>query len=97
MMLTDGLRATGRYPTPRPERVAAISPLAQARKGTYTVPTFIVHGDADEIVPVGMSGELLVLPGKGRVFDMSCRPGRDGWETEVVPGYAFLMDVVGLR
>ena len=109
-IFTDGFRASGQYSAPSAESVTAISPLAQVRKGTYKVPTFVVHGDEDEIVPVGMSAEfvqmlrekgvrseLLVVPGKGHIFDLFCRPGRDGWETDVVPGYQFLVDVLDGR
>lgn len=107
-IFTDGFSSSGDYTAPSHESVTAISPMAQARKGTYKVPTFIVHGNEDEIVPLGMSAEfvqtlkekgvrseLLVVPGKGHIFDLFHRPGRDGWETEVVPGYEFLVDVVG--
>lgn len=109
-IITDGFKASEKYTEPSPERVAAISPQAQARKGNYKVPTFVVHGDRDEIVPIEMSAEfvqtlkakgvrseLLVVPGKGHIFDLFCRPGRDGWDTEVVPGYKFLMDVLGMH
>ncbi|KAK8051164.1 hypothetical protein PG993_002549 [Apiospora rasikravindrae] len=36
---------------PSPDRIAAISPLAQLRAGNYVVPTFIVHGSEDEVAP----------------------------------------------
>ena len=42
----------------------------------------------------GVRSELLVVPGKGHIFDLFYRPGRDGWDTDVVPGYQFLVDVV---
>ncbi|KAI9811990.1 MAG: Type I Iterative PKS [Pycnora praestabilis] len=106
-IFTDGFSPSGTYSALKPDRVAAISPLAQVRKGTYKVPTFIVHGDQDEIVPVNMSREfegalkekgirteLLVVKGKGHIFDLFYRPGREGWDQEVVPGYEFLVDVL---
>ncbi|KAK8079489.1 hypothetical protein PG997_007307 [Apiospora hydei] len=37
--------------TPSPDRIAAISPLAQLQAGKYDVPTFIVHGSGDEVAP----------------------------------------------
>ena len=60
-----------------------VSPLAQARAGTYRVPTVLVHGCLDDLVPVGQARQmeealaetgvdvrLLEIEGAGHSFDM---------------------------
>ncbi|KAK0647379.1 Methylphloroacetophenone synthase [Lasiodiplodia hormozganensis] len=88
---------------PDAERVAAISPMAQLRRGKYKVPTFIIHGTKDEIVPystavafadalraAGVEGELLTVQGARHIHDVSLKPGNKRWDDTVAPGYEFL-------
>lgn len=88
---------------PHPERVVAISPLAQVQRGNYTVPTFLIHGTNDEIVPyhtavtfvdalraVGVEGQLLTVQGARHIHDVTLKIGSKGWDETVAPGYEFL-------
>lgn len=92
---------------PSPERVAAISPMAQLRAGRYTTPTFLIHGEKDEIVPFhtavkfadalkgyGVKGGLLAVKGAKHIHDLPLRPGTERWQQEVAPGYEFLFSTV---
>ncbi|KAA8615013.1 polyketide synthase [Pyrenophora tritici-repentis] len=89
---------------PDAERVAAISPLAQLRRGNYTVPTFIIHGTKDEIVPyhtaaafvdalraAGVEGQLLTVQGARHIHDVALKPDTKRWDETVAPGYEFLL------
>ncbi|KAL8971451.1 MAG: hypothetical protein Q9197_003267 [Variospora fuerteventurae] len=74
------------------QRLDAINPLAHIRSGEYTVPTFIVHGEDDDVVPCGMSvaferalrekgvgSGIRVVKGAGHLFDLGVQyhePGR---------------------
>jgi dipeptidyl aminopeptidase/acylaminoacyl peptidase len=95
---------------PSPERVAAISPMAQLRAGRFTTPTFLVHGEKDEIVPFhtavkfadalkgyGVKGGLLAVKGAKHIHDLSLRPGTERWQQEVAPGYDFLFSTLDER
>lgn len=77
--------------------------MAQLRSGKYTTPTFLIHGERDEVVPFHtavkfadalneykLRGELLAVKGVKRIHDLSLRPGMDRWDKEVVTGYDFL-------
>ncbi|KAH7094593.1 BcPKS16, polyketide synthase [Paraphoma chrysanthemicola] len=87
--------------------IDSISPLAQARSGTYQVPTFIVHGDHDEIVPFqsaegfilalktkGLDCEILPVHGARHLYDLVAKPGTRIWEQGVLPGLEFLVRAV---
>ncbi|OJD29656.1 polyketide synthase [Diplodia corticola] len=93
---------------PDADRIAAISPLAQVRRGRYGVPTFVIHGTRDEIVPyasagafvdalrrAGVEGHLLTVRGARHIHDVSLRPGSERWEETVAPGYEFLLGHLG--
>lgn len=70
-------RLFGAGPDEAPELYAAFDPMANA---PLDVPVLIVHGDADEVVPLALSrayaersgGELVVVPGAGH-FDLHGR------------------------
>ena len=92
---------------PSPAQVAAVSPLAQLRRGAYEVPTFIIHGTHDQVAPFACAerfvAELreknilhgfLPLQGVDHIHDLKLRPGSREWETQVAPGYRFLFDSV---
>ena len=92
---------------PTPERIAAISPLSQVRAGNYSTPTFIIHGDRDEIVPfhtaerfvqamraAGVESGFLPIKGARHIYDLTLKPGQKGWGETVEPGYRFLFDIL---
>ncbi|KAK3167719.1 hypothetical protein OEA41_010847 [Lepraria neglecta] len=85
--------------------IASISPLAHLRRGTYTTPTFLIHGTEDEIVPFqtavafagvlrekGVRGGLAEVKGKRHIHDLKLREGEVGWEEGVGVGYRFLLE-----
>lgn len=93
---------------PDPERVAAISPMAQVRCGNYKTPTFVIHGEKDETIPetmavkfgkalkeAGVESEVLIVPGAKHMYDISMKPGKKGWEDNILPGYEFLFKALG--
>lgn len=95
------------FEKPSPSRVAAISPLAQARQGNYLTPTFIIHSQHDEVAPFaaaerlidelktqGVECGLLRLDKVSHLHDLRLRPGMAEWEEQVVPGYRFLVEAV---
>lgn len=93
------------FQTPSPSRVAAISPLAQARQGNYLTPTYIIHSPLDEVAPFaaaerlideikrrGVECGILRVDGVSHLHDLHMRPGSKEWEEQVVPGYRFLIE-----
>lgn len=93
---------------PDPKRVAAISPMAQLRAGKYTTPTFMIHSDKDEIVPFhtavkfvaalkehGVKSGFLPVKGERHIHDLNLKPGAAKWDSQVEPGYAFLLGEIG--
>ncbi|TGJ81029.1 hypothetical protein E0Z10_g7743 [Xylaria hypoxylon] len=102
-LLLNGVADDGWKHQPHPNEIASISPVAQVRKGTYTIPTYMIHGTEDEIVPFhtavnfvqalreyGIEGGLLAVPGARHIHDVGIKAGTDRWEAEVAPGYEFL-------
>ncbi|KFA74445.1 hypothetical protein S40288_08906 [Stachybotrys chartarum IBT 40288] len=86
------------------DRIAAINPMAKVRDGSYTTPTFVVHGTRDEIVPYAMAADFvqtcrgrgvecgfLTIPGARHIHDLNLEPGTVAWEAEVAPAYEFLL------
>lgn len=113
-LLLNGLNPTDQrdcFDAPEPSKVATISPLAQARSGNYSSPTYIIHSPKDEVAPFeaaerfidelkkrGVRSELLRLPDNiSHLHDVHLRPGMEGWDDHVLPGYKFLMDAVSSR
>ena len=90
------------------EDIAYIDPLSQARAGTYTSPTFITHGDKDDVAPHedavsfvheikrrGVRSELLTIKGAGHHdLDLLIVPGQSAWDYNVVPAYKFAKECV---
>lgn len=89
---------------PAEEKVTAASPMARVTNGTYTTPTYLIHGDEDEVIPyretfafsdalqaTGVESELLKVPGAKHLFDLQSKPGSREWEDGVGPGYEFLL------
>ena len=92
---------------PSAERIAAISPIEQVRRGAYTTPTYVIHSTGDEIVAFstterfvaalrekGVQCELLALNGLKHIHDLNLRPGMTEWREQVEPGYQFLFEAV---
>nr|WBO01276.1 putative type I non-reducing polyketide synthase [Cladonia uncialis] len=92
------------------EQVQAISPLWQIRQGNYKTPTFIVHGNGDDWLPLSMSertveelkrrgipASLAVPEQCGHAFDLF--PVGDplgvGW-TSLEQGYDFICRQLGM-
>lgn len=91
-------------PMPSAEAVQAVSPHAHIVRGAYHTPTFIVHGDQDELIPWQQSREavgalrargveagLAVPRGAGHAFDLWSDedPLGTGWAA-VTEGYDFI-------
>ncbi|MCJ1436576.1 hypothetical protein MMC27_005956 [Xylographa pallens] len=110
-LLLNSIRPPAGTPwsTPPPaSRIASVSPLAHLRRGTYTTPTFLIHGTEDEIVPFhtavafaralrdqGVKGGLAEVKGKRHIHDLKLREGDVGWEEGVGVGYRFLLEELG--
>ena len=106
-VLLNGLSHESLRQKPDPELVRAISPLAHVRNGTYTVPTYIIHGTQDEIVlfrtaelfikeleEAKVKCGLLRLPGVRHIHDLHLKPGDKQWRDQVEPGYDFLLEAL---
>lgn len=89
-------------PQPSLEVIQAASPRAHIRRGEYTMPTFFVHGTADDLIPWqqsratfetlmerGVRTELVLLEGAPHICDLSSEPASEGWKA-VGQGYEFL-------
>lgn len=92
------------------EQLDAISPIAQVRNGTYTVPTFSIHGSEDEVLQCeisvafhdalrekGVDGGILVVDGARHLHDLGLEAGSEGWDSGVGKGYAWLLGKLGLE
>ena len=106
-VMLNGLSAASLATPPPLEKVQAISPIAQLKKGKYTVPTFVIHADRDEITPFqdseafveemkrrGVRGGLSIVHGKKHIHDLALKPGSEWWFEGVGVGYDFLTEVV---
>lgn len=105
-ILTGGLGRMGvTKPTPPCTRqVQSISPAAQIRAGRYHTPTFLIHGDLDDLVPwqqsqttykvlceMGVPAHLVVLKDALHLFDTYRNFKRDKLALEAIDkGFAFL-------
>ncbi|EFQ36407.1 beta-ketoacyl synthase domain-containing protein [Colletotrichum graminicola M1.001] len=90
-------------PQPPVDEIQRCSPLAQVRKGNYVTPTFIVHGEADDLIPWqqslrtieeikqrGIDGQLVLVPGAPHICDTSRDSAAPGWQA-VLDAYQWLM------
>lgn len=104
-MMLNGISDPEWRRRPHAEKVADISPMAHVRRGTYKTPTFIIHGEQDEIVPFhtskkfvdelrrrGVQCGLLPVKNAKHIHDLKLQPGMEKWEMQVAPGYQFLLD-----
>jgi acetyl esterase/lipase len=95
---------------PLPGNIAAISPLAHIRNGTYATPTFIIHPRQDDLIPwqqsqrtweamrtQGIDSELRILEDGPHLFDMYRQFASDAVAKAAVrDGYLFLCKYAGL-
>ena len=105
-LLFNGLPETGEdLPKADPRLAACFSPLIQASQGNYHVPTFIIIGDQDEIVPIsnarqmavqlqsmGLRSGMLEVKDARHIFDLGIRAGTKDWDKSVRPGFEFLLE-----
>lgn len=97
-------------PQPPLEQVRGISPLAQIRTGVYKVPTFLLHTDSDDLIPIQQARrtfdaltenkipecELVVLKEVPHLFDLYRRWMVGEAAAAVDQGYEWLARRVGL-
>lgn len=92
-------------PWPALEAIQAISPYAQIVRGNYRTPTFIVHGERDDLIPCQQSRDTIaalqaqgvveahvaVVAGVGHAFDLDPAEDRqgNGWAA-MEKAFAFL-------
>lgn len=89
-------------PQPAPGTIRAASPRAHVREGTYSVPTFFIHGTADDLIPWqqtqgtyktmvenGIESGLVLLDGEPHICDLSSDPASDCWKA-VLEGFEFI-------
>jgi len=91
-------------PMPELEDIQAVSPHAQIVQGNYRTPTFMVHGDRDDLIPwqqtrdtiealekQGVEAGFAIPKDAGHAFDLW--PGEDskgtGWAA-MLEGYDFI-------
>lgn len=118
-VLLGGLVALDRkgriFPTevPTPERVAAISPLAQIRAMNYATPTFLIHPRNDDLIPwqqaertwLGLrdalgseEAELRIVEDVPHLFDIYAQYRTHEQAVEAVrDGYRFLARYAGME
>ncbi|KAI0442186.1 BcPKS19, polyketide synthase [Xylaria telfairii] len=93
-------------PQPSLDKVTAVSPLAQIRRGNYRTPTFLIHGTADDLIPWQQSrgtydamvernitAQLALIEGAPHICDLSSDPDSEGWKA-AIRGYEFLSSYV---
>ncbi|RAL60849.1 hypothetical protein DID88_010174 [Monilinia fructigena] len=103
-LMLNGISDNNWHRKPDPTRVAAISPMAQLRSGRYNIPTYLIHGENDEIVPYhaaksfvaalreyGVRCGFLGIPGVKHLHDLDLKQGMQEWKQGVEPGYDFLI------
>jgi acetyl esterase/lipase len=89
-------------PQPSLDIIRAASPRAHVDQGSYNVPTFFIHGTADDLIPWqqsqgtyqtmvdnGIDTGLVLLEDGPHICDLSSDPKSDGWKA-VLKAYDFL-------
>lgn len=92
---------------PGMEGVSSFCPTFHVKEGTYRTPTFIIHGEKDEVALFesavqlheelkqhGVSTGFLNLKNGRHIHDLSLKPGSEKWTEQVAPGYQFLFDAL---
>ncbi|KAK4182798.1 ketoacyl-synt-domain-containing protein [Podospora australis] len=93
-------------PPPR-NVIESICPLSRVQKRDYSIPTFVIHGMRDEVVPYeaaekfvaelkrkGVKCGMLKVDGARHIHDLDVTPGTEGWTRGVGPGYEFVFSVL---
>jgi len=94
-------------PQPDDDRVVSISACSQIRMGNYKTPTFLIHSDEDDLVPLrqaqdtykalkgqGIKTGMSVVNGVPHLFDLyRDREDKRGWKA-VSEGYQFLVSTI---
>lgn len=93
-------------PQPPIELIRTVSALHQIRQGNYHVPTFLVHGTADDLIPWqqtqaaydallnnNVPAGLELVDGAPHICDLSSHPESLGWQA-ALRGYDFLFSHV---
>ena len=113
---SDSVSATDKtdwkyLPAASAQQVQAISPLWQIKQGNYKTPTFIVHGNGDDWLPVSMNEKTieelkrrgipasLAIPERcGHAFDLFPvgDPLNVGWAA-IEQGYEFICRQLGME
>ena len=109
-ILLHGLQRSRREGPPEPSlsQIQAVSPLSQISKGTYSTPTFIVHGTQDDLIPWeqaertyqkltehGIDAEIRLVKDAVHLFDIYRGYERNIEAAEAVrDGYRFLQKYV---
>ena len=96
----------GALPQPSLDTIRSLSPRAQVREGSYRVPTFFIHGTADDLIPwqqsqgtcasmreSGIETDLRLVEGAPHICDLSSDPKSEGWKA-VLRGYDFICERV---
>ncbi|KAK8054708.1 Methylphloroacetophenone synthase [Apiospora phragmitis] len=89
-------------PQPSLETIRAASPYAHIDRGTYRVPTYFIHGTADDLIPwqqsqctyklmkeAGIETGMVLVDGAPHICDLSGDPRSEAWKA-VVEGYDFI-------
>jgi acetyl esterase/lipase len=97
-----GAKDWSKLAQPSLDTIRAASPLAHIQDGSYHVPTFFIHGTADDLIPWEQSQrthramaeqrlatELVLLDGAPHICDLSSDPQSDGWKA-VLKAYDFI-------
>lgn len=103
---SDAVKDWTSLPQPSLETIRSLSPSAQVRDGNYNVPTFFVHGTADDLIPwqlsqdtfytmleSGIEADMVLLERGPHICDLSSDPKSDGWNA-VLKGYNFITSKV---
>lgn len=96
-------------PIPAVELIRAVSPYAQILAGNYKVPTFLIHGTKDDLIPFqhsqrvrdallerGVDAGVAVPEGAVHLFDLYREDERGQQARAVLEGYDFLCPHVGI-
>ncbi|KAJ6174552.1 hypothetical protein N7485_005289 [Penicillium canescens] len=105
LLLNGFTGSLNRLLLPTTIQIQSLSPLAHVRDGSYRTPTYIIHGEKDEVVPCqmsvtfikemkarGLDGEVQVVPRRRHIFDLTLKPGDAQWKKWIEPGYQFLFE-----
>ena len=93
---------------PNPELIKSINPLSRVSRGEYRVPTYVIHGTADEVAPFeaaerfvaelrarGVQCGFTAVAGGRHIHDVGVDVGSKEWEEGGLRvGYGFLFDAV---